>query len=702
MAWACACVACALLCLFLVFRPFWMSHFDLILSDPVDGRFCITIVEHWNRVFHGQVSMASPNFFYPERDVLGYSDGFFLISLPYVVLRRLGADQFLSMEVAMMLITLIGFASMLGLLWRTLRFSRTTALCGAFLFAASNMYYIHMVHPHLCSVAFVPLLLIFLGGFIDGVDRSAVNARLCITAFGALLALVLFTSFYTGWFTVVFLAVTSAFYCLSIIAGERSLRSVNCWMEWFWKRRFEAACGVVAFLVALIPFLIVYLPALHRTGTRPLSYTLYFMPTPVGALDAGKDSVLWGGLSARVEYAINPGGMHEHPTGWPVLTVVLFLSSTVYCARRIWRGADVRNPENRTLYLAGALAASILVLWLAGSRFDQRAPLWELLWRYVPGASAIRIPPRINLVLNTGIVIVGMYGLEQLGKRLWIHKSAACAALSVVAVALCVEQVNLMPTHLISRAQEMAKITRIKPPPHECGGFYVSSWSPVRQEILRLQTDATLAAERLGLPTLNGYSSWFPGDWDLLTGSQARIAERAREWAEWHNLSGLCSLDVNSGSWTTIDLRELPQFGIEQSQLIADAGFEQTSLGSWLPFQRVHAEISSKVAHGGNNSVAENAAGSIYQDLRGLRSGATYNVVAWFAGSVGTTATARIATLSDASTPVYSVATTPSPNWHYLSHSFIAGDSGKVRLHLMRSEGRGTVYWDDVTIYRDH
>ena len=114
---ALSCVS-GLLCVLLVFRPFFLSHFDSILSDPGDGRLCITILEHWVKVFHGQVQVASPNFFFPERGVLGYSDTLFLDALPYATLRFLGLDRYLAFEATMMLVTAVGFASMLGLLRR--------------------------------------------------------------------------------------------------------------------------------------------------------------------------------------------------------------------------------------------------------------------------------------------------------------------------------------------------------------------------------------------------------------------------------------------------------------------------------------------------------------------------------------------------------------------------------------------------------
>src|SRR6185437_3576433 len=151
-------LVCGLLCVFFVFREFFLSHFDRIVSDPGDGRLCITLLEHWVKVFQGRAQAASPNFYFPQRGVLGYTVTLFLYAPPYAALRFFGLGRYLSFEVTMMLITAIGFASMLWLLRRLLPLNAWLQILGASLFTISNVYYKQIGHVQLQLVSFVPLL----------------------------------------------------------------------------------------------------------------------------------------------------------------------------------------------------------------------------------------------------------------------------------------------------------------------------------------------------------------------------------------------------------------------------------------------------------------------------------------------------------------------------------------------------------------
>ncbi len=672
----------------------------------MDGRFSISILEHWTRVFRGKSAMPSPNFFFPERDVLGYSDAFFLMAIPFSLLRAAGADRYLAFQITVMLLTVIGFACMLYLFRRVIGFARPTSLLGASLLIVFNMYYIHIVHPQLAAVVFVPLLLVLLGRYWQTRHTKPIQACVYICSAGFLWALVLFTSFYIGWFTLLFCATGLLFFAASTVAASRSMQPIRTIGAELWKQRSSLLLGLLAFLVGLIPFLIVYLPAMRHTGTRDLPGTLYYMPSPLGVFDVGRDNVVWGFMARRIEALIAPGGLHEHPTGWPLFTVCLFLGTFFSTAIQIIRPSrDGNSQSSYRICSVLALSVTCVTLWLAGTRFGHHAPLWAVLWRFVPGASAIRVPPRIDLVLNVGVVIVCMFGFERMIQAVGRPRLRRAPVGFLLASVLITEQLNLMPTHLISRSAEFRKFAKIPSPPHGCREFYISDLSTSRFAILASQTDAMLLAQQFNLPTFNGYSGWFPSGWQfLLPASRATNAERAREWAQAHQISsGLCSLNISSGAWLPIDLSASPS----SSQLLEDAvgnpGFENQNLLPWQPFGTVVASITSARSHSGAHSLAETAgSGSVYADLDALDLGVTYVVSAWVAGAPGTTATAQIAIFDPSTnTAIYSTPLHPSPDWQLVRESVTAGNAGTVRIHLLRNPGKGTVYWDDVRIYVD-
>src|ERR1700731_858733 len=93
----------------LVFRGWLFTGFDGAIGDLEDGYIAIALVEHWHHVFTGAAHWTDPNFFYPQRGTLGYTDAFFLLGLVLAPLRVLGADTFTAYMVAMAALACVGF-----------------------------------------------------------------------------------------------------------------------------------------------------------------------------------------------------------------------------------------------------------------------------------------------------------------------------------------------------------------------------------------------------------------------------------------------------------------------------------------------------------------------------------------------------------------------------------------------------------------
>jgi len=136
--------------------------------------------------------------------------------------------------------------------------------------------------------------------------------------------------------------------------------------------------------------------------------------------------------------------------------------------------------------------------------------------------------------------------------------------------------------------------------------------------------------------------------------------------------------------------------------IFLNGDFESGGIAPWMPFQDVHANVSSDKVHSGKHSLAEtDGAGSLYEDVTGLEPRRRYRISAWVSASPDATAKARIAVFD----PVANIATFSEtmplgPAWKLLTHSVAASSAGTLRVHLFRDSGSGTVYWDDVHIYR--
>jgi hypothetical protein len=134
---------------------------------------------------------------------------------------------------------------------------------------------------------------------------------------------------------------------------------------------------------------------------------------------------------------------------------------------------------------------------------------------------------------------------------------------------------------------------------------------------------------------------------------------------------------------------------------VANSGFEDGNLAPWASYLAISATVGRNACHAGRYCLAETAGkGSMYQDVIGLRPGATYTAAAWVSGSDEGTATAQIAIYDPGTNAAaFSIPIRVHPGWQLMTQSLTIGRLPTLRVHLFRNEGSGTVYWDDVHIY---
>jgi hypothetical protein len=231
----------------------------------------------------------------------------------------------------------------------------------------------------------------------------------------------------------------------------------------------------------------------------------------------------------------------EMAVGWPPGTIAVFAALIVLIVWKLCR----HQPVKPALVFAAAAGITCTCLWLLTLLYNDFAPWWYV-FKFVPGAAAIRVPARFNVVLNVLGIIVIVIGMAHAGrKRRGLIKTAAGCVLAL----LVVEQVNVQRLHLISRKNEATVLSRAPAPPSQCKSFYVVNVAYPGRPFYATQIDAMLISQQYNLPTVNGYSGWFPADWKLLTFDKDYV-ENAKKWARSKGIaSGLCSLDLASGAW---------------------------------------------------------------------------------------------------------------------------------------------------------
>ena len=131
------------------------------------------------------------------------------------------------------------------------------------------------------------------------------------------------------------------------------------------------------------------------------------------------------------------------------------------------------------------------------------------------------------------------------------------------------------------------------------------------------------------------------------------------------------------------------------------SGFEGPFVTPWNIWSNVKADITSKVARSGRQSLAvRGEGGAVYQDISGVMPGRLYQVSTWVRAEPGTEGEVRLE-LHDSrkeSTGSTNAVTVSDAVFEQLTLDYTATSSGVVRVHLVYSGGAGTVYFDDVTV----
>jgi hypothetical protein len=171
----------------------------------------------------------------------------------------------------------------------------------------------------------------------------------------------------------------------------------------------------------------------------------------------------------------------------------------------------------------------------------------------VPGGGAIRLIFRFQYQLSLAVAVLVVAALSAAwdavaARAAWSGNPArrlALASLAAAGVWLAFEQINLTPTHRIHRHREIARLASIPSPGPQCRSFYLRGPSPFRPaNPIAQQIDAMLLAERLTLPTLNGYSGFTPPGWHLENPQASDYSQRVQRWAAANGLSQVCTMQA--------------------------------------------------------------------------------------------------------------------------------------------------------------
>lgn len=567
------------------FWPTFSTRMGAVPGDIGDARFIQAILEHWFEVARGAAAWRDPPMFYPVHGVLGYSDGLFLYAVPYVLLRFAGSTPVAAYVVTLCVVLAAGYASALWFLRRVLGVSLGIAIVAAVSWVFSNLAVVKMVHVNMYAMAFVPLAFGLAWRSVETLKAGrGINPPGVLLAI--LLALLLYTSFYMGWFTLLLLAAWAAACCGHLIvcdrAGGRILAARLRTARW------TMAGLATIFAVCLVPFVATHLPVyLGVQAGRGWEEILPLLPRPVDFINLGKGNVIWGGLARTLTVSSHPYA-GELAMGLPPGLIALFLVVLIVQLRRVARACGTGDGSCTPTEIAvTCLGLLVPLCWVAMLRVGD-ASLWSMIHSLVPGGGAVRAVFRLQMLLH--VMMLALIGVAL--DRMWRQGSRRWIVGGVLAI-LVVEQLNMSRTTYDARA-EAARVASIAPPPAECRFFAVAPGGVDRRRPHHVvtQLDAMELGRRFGLPTVHGYSSLTPPHWDLWFPQAPSYPAALVTWLQANHLEdGFCTIDLRDGRWWTPsaggpDLRATnlvgPGLPLEALYALHLAGFHGSEpIGRW-------------------------------------------------------------------------------------------------------------------------
>ncbi len=489
-----------------VFQPTLASRFALLQSDPGDPLLTCYFLEHELRVVERRDHLGtfwSPPFFYPAPHALAYSENL-VGMLPFYALLRLHWDPATSYQLLLILMCVLDYAAML-LVLRQLGVGPPLATLGAFFFAFGAPRVGQLGHLQLFPIFYVPLSLWALWRLLAAPSRGRLALLLL------LLYLQLLSAIYVGGFLLLTfgLAVPLLLFCDP--EGRRRLGAFFRVAPWFLV--LSVACWAAANDVVLRP----YMAAKAELGERSWNEVLPSLPRLEWWLAA---------MPGSTYQAVLPDFSRVMPGSWELylfpglVPIALGVASAVYTLR-LSRQERRRQALLVTCWIAAlALAVGSLVVprfVVEGLRLghlghpghgDPGVRLWWLVFRWVPGAGAIRAVDRISILIYALAAVAACWGADAAIRRSRLRPALRAGLLAALLLAGVAEQrVDSPPAY--EKRYFFDRVAAVRASiPRGCHMLYLTL-QPGASYVVTQQV-AMWAGLDAQVPVVNGWSGYFP------------------------------------------------------------------------------------------------------------------------------------------------------------------------------------------------
>lgn len=561
-----------------VFRLGGGQFRSMALGDWMDPYFINALMEHWYRAFRTLSNPASPPMFYPARQALGYSHGLILYA-PFYIPLRIALHPFQAYNLTIFLVLGTGSVCLYLLLRRLqMRFAASLALTALFVSSPNVMNGFLGVWTQRASVFLIPPILLLAAS--SGRASSGRMRALAGFATGLLGMLLYVQDFYTAHFA----ALMAVWFGMAAVPAEGwtllPARSLALWARHPRGLRVVMVVLSMAALAAAVIFVtggaaarVQGINVAARDWKRPAWLALFGMLV-VGwqdapLRDAARRAFASTWLRGCALGAVTGAGVFL----W--LYLPAFHEHSAFAREEVWNGLAERAAflSLRPFIFVAVISVLTWIPWfqvdgrgrryavwlLVGSAFVLLAPLkfgqysvWMAFVARLPGFAVIRDPKRIIYLYELAVVLAAAAIVAR------AHRPAFGFAIAGVAMVLIAANPN---RERFDYERSSATFNRWVGAPiamdPSCRSFFVKRASvEYMSRSGHMGTlygiDAIFVALNHSIPTLNGYSAWYPEAWDLWNPQEASYPGRVQTWIHTHHLADVCELDIDARTMTPV------------------------------------------------------------------------------------------------------------------------------------------------------
>jgi hypothetical protein len=483
----------------IILVPIAAMHLDLtyIPGDLKDGRLNNYFFEHGFKWINGQLSNFWDDlFFYPETQVITFSDNHLGTLLIYCVFRILKFDKETSYQLWFLVIFALNYFSAVYVL-RKMNYNILGVCIGAYIFAFSLPVSAQLGHCQLLPRFMVPIAFYYTVKFLDTSNtRSLIVVCLSIVW-------QFYCSIYMGYFLI--LCIISLAISYMIVNGVRATIKVCSGTLNTHAQRFLT---IILSGVALLPLMYPYYRRAAISNGNSWDTITTMLPRVQSYFLPDDNSLVWSWL---LPLRNTLPASNEHHLFIGLLPLMAFLSIPFLYLR--YRD---NNLKDALIYFISLVFIMVLTLYIGNFT------LYKYI-TFIPGINAIRGVTRICLITTYIYSITIALVISVVNDKLVKTSCGYKRILFVISVIILLidQSTTISGAAHYSKldAQHHTQLTvneilKIDPNPK----LFVYLPENSHNEVVVDTLDAMFAAQELNIKTINGYTGHYPQDYHIEIG----------------------------------------------------------------------------------------------------------------------------------------------------------------------------------------